>query len=312
MRNWEVEKILNNIALFLEMDNIQFKPRAYEKAARSIEALEEDVEDIYQRGGIKALKEIPGIGESIAEKIEELVKTGRLTYYEKLKQNVPVDLDSLSGIESLGPKKIKVLWQELQIKNIDDLEQACLSHKVCKLPGFQEKTEQNILKGIQFAKKSKGRFILGFTLPLIREMENRLRDREEVERVAVGGSVRRMKETIGDVDFLIASGKPREVMDYFTSMPEVIELILKGETKSSVKLNIGMHADLRVVPNESFGAALQYFTGNKDHNVALRRIAQQKNWKLSEYGLFRGSKLIAGKEEEEIYDKLRLEWIPPE
>ena len=312
MRNWEVERILNNIALLLEMDDVQFKPKAYEKASRSIKALEEDVEDIYKTGGIKGLEEIPGIGESIAGKIEELIKTGKLDYYEKLKQNVPVDLETLSGIEGLGPKKIKILWKELRIKNIEDLERACLSHRVSKLPGFQEKTEQNILKGIEFAKKSRGRFILGFTLPFIREIEKRLGDRKEVQRIAVGGSVRRMKETIGDVDFLIASVAPQKVMDFFTTMPEVGETLLKGDTKSTVRLDIGIHADLRVVPSESFGAALQYFTGNKDHNIALRTLAQEKKWKLSEYGLFQGDRLIAGKEEEEVYEKLGLAWIPPE
>ena len=155
MRNWEVERILNNIALLLEMDDIPFKPRAYEKAARSIEALEEDLEDIYLRGGIKALEEIPSVGKSIAEKIEELIKSGNLEYYEKLKEKVPVDLDSLSGVEGLGPKKIKALWQELGIKNINDLEPACLAHKVCKVAGFQEKTEQNILNGSSLSKRAR-------------------------------------------------------------------------------------------------------------------------------------------------------------
>jgi DNA polymerase (family X) len=312
VRNWEIERILNNIAIFLEMDDVPFKPRAYEKAARSIEALEEDLEDIYKTGGIKALEDIPGIGKSIAEKIEEIIKTGRLEYYEKLKKQVPVDLDSLSGIEGLGPKKIKILWQELGIQNIDDLEKACLAHKVSKLAGFQEKTEQNLLNAIQFTKKSKGRFILGFVLGSIREIESRLKNLDPNARVAVAGSVRRMKETIGDVDFLVASEKPEEIMRFFTTMPEVAEVIAKGDTKSSIKLNTGMNADLRVVPVTSFGAALQYFTGNKDHNIALRKIAQSKKLKLSEYGLFRGKRAVAGKEEDEIYEKLGLKWIPPE
>ncbi len=311
-KNFEVANILKEIAVFLEMDDVQFKPRAYEKAARSIEALQEDVEEIYRKGGIKALMEIPGVGKSIAEKIEELIKTGRIKYYEELKEKVPVDLGSLSGIEGLGPKTIKTLWQELKIRNIEDLEKAALAHKICKLPGFKEKTEQNILKGIEFARRSKGRFILGFTLPLIRDIENRLKSLPETKRVVASGSVRRMKETIGDADFLVISDNPSRVMDFFVSMPEVINIIGKGETKSSVKLKTGMDVDVRVVPEESFGAALQYFTGSKDHNVALRRIAQEKGWKLSEYGLFDGEKQIAGRTEEEIYEKLGLQWIPPE
>ena len=240
MRNSEIEQILNNIAILLGMDDVPFKPRAYEKAARSIEAQEGDLEDMYKGGGLKALMEIPGVGESIAKKIEELLKTGKIQYYEDLKKKVPVDLDSLSRIEGLGPKKIKALWQELKIKNADDLEKACLSHKVRKVPGFQEKTEQNILNALEFAKQTRGRFILGISLPLIREIERKLASRPAVERSEVAGSVRRMKETIGDVDFLIASEKPGPIMDFFTTMPEVVEVIVKGDTKSSVKLDTGI------------------------------------------------------------------------
>ena len=312
MKNSEVARILRNISILLDMDDVPFKPRAYEKAALTIEALEEDVEQTYQKGGLKALKQIPGVGESIAEKIEELVKTGRLKYYEELSKKAPVDLETLSSIEGLGPKKIKVLWQRLKIKNIDDLEKAALAHKISELPGFKKKTEENILKGIDFAKKSTGRYILGFTLPLIREIESRLKSCPEVKKVMAAGSVRRMKETIGDVDFLVVSDKPGEVADFFVSMPEVIQVIEKGKTKSAVKLKTGLNADVRVLPEESFGAALQYFTGNKDHNIVLRRIAQDKGWKLSEYGIFRKDTQIAGRTEEEVYEKLGLRWIPPE
>ncbi len=312
MKNFEVVKILREISIFLEMDDVQFKPRAYERAAHSIESLEEDVEEVYRRGGIKALMEIPGVGQSIAEKIEELIKTGHLKYYEELKERVPVDLKSLIGVEGLGPKTIKTLWQGLKIRDIDELEDAALAHKICKLPGFQEKTEQNILKGIEFAKRSKGRYILGFTLPLIREMEKMLQSFPGTKKVVAVGSVRRMKETIGDADFLVASDNPRNVMDPFVSMPEVIDVIGKGETKSSVRLKTGMDADVRVLPEECFGAALQYFTGSKDHNIALRRIAHERGWKLSEYGLFQGDRRIAGRTEEEVYERLGLQWISPE
>jgi len=312
MRNFEVAEVLREIGIFLDMDDVQFKPRAYEKAAKSIEALEEDVELVYQRGGVKALMEIPGVGRNIAEKIEELIRTGKLQYYEDLKKEVPVDLESLYGIQGLGPKKIKILWQRLGVRNIDDLEKAVRDRKLRSIEGFQEKTEQNILKGIAFARQGKGRYILGLTLPLIRDMEERLKGRPEVKNVLVAGSVRRMKETIGDADFLVASDRPMITMDYFVSMPEVVDVIGKGETKSSVRLKTGMEVDVRVLPEDSFGAGLQYFTGSKDHNVALRRIAQRKGWKLSEYGLFRGSKRIAGRTEEDVYEKLGLQWIPPE
>ena len=312
MRNFEIAKILRNISILLDMDDVPFKPRAYEKTAIAIEALETDVEEIYREKGIKGLEEIPSVGKGIAEKIEELIKTGKLRYYEDLSAKVPVDLDSLAGIEGLGPKKIKMLWKELKIKNIEDLEKAALAHKIRKLPKFKEKTELNILKGIEFAKKSKGRFILGFELPSIREIERRLKSLPEVRKAMAAGSVRRMKETIGDADFLVVSDRPTKVMDYFVSMPEVINVVDKGKTKSSVKLKSGMNADIRILPEESFGAALQYFTGNKDHNIVLRKMAQQKGWKLNEYGIFSEKKQLAGPTEEEVYEKLGLKWMPPE
>ncbi len=312
MKNSEVARILRNISILLDMDDVPFKPRAYEKAALTIEALEEDVDKTYAEGGIKALKEIPGVGESIAEKIEELIKTGKLEYYEELHKKTPVDLESLTRIEGLGPKTIKTLYQKLNITNIDELEKAANAHQISQLPGFKKKTEENILKGIDFARKSGGRFILGFTLPLIRDIESRLKTCPEVKKAVAAGSVRRMKETIGDVDFLVLSDDPPTVADFFVSMPEVIQVIEKGKTKSAVKLKTGMNADIRILPEESFGAALQYFTGSKPHNIELRKIAIEKKWKLNEYGIFQKNRQIAGRTEEEVYAKLGLQWIPPE
>ena len=312
MRNAEIARILRNISILLDMDNVQFKPRAYEKAAISIEALEKEAEKIYAQGGMKALEQIPGVGESIAEKIEELIKTGKLEYYEQLHKNAPVDLESLTRIEGMGPKTIKTLFQKLKITNIDELEKAANAHKISQLPGFKKKTEENILRGIEFAKKSGGRFILGFTIPLIREIEARLNACPKVKKAVAAGSVRRMRETIGDVDFLVQSDDPETVADFFVSMPEVVQLIEKGKTKSAVKLKTGMNADIRILPEESFGAALQYFTGSKPHNIELRKIAIDKKWKLNEYGIFDAKGQIAGRTEEEVYEKLGLQWIPPE
>ena len=312
MKNTEIARILKNISILLDMEDIQFKPRAYEKAALTIESLEEDIEQIYKKGGLKALKQIPGVGESIAEKIEELIKTNKLGYYQKLYQKTPVDLETLTNIEGLGPKTIKTLYQELQIKTIEDLEKAARKHKISKLPGFKEKTEQNILKAIEFAKKHKGRHILGYTLPLIREIENKLKNHPKIKTATIAGSVRRMKETIGDVDYLVISNSPDEVTEFFISMPEVTQIIETGKTKSAVKLETALNADIRILREESFGAALQYFTGNKPHNIELRRIAQKKGWKLNEYGIFHKNKQIAGRTEEEIYQKLGMKWIPPE
>lgn len=312
MNNLDVAKILRNISILLDMDDIPFKPRAYEKAALSIEGMEDEIENIYEKGGLEALRQIPGVGERIAEKIEELVKTGKIEYYEELHKRAPVELEALTSIEGLGPKKIKVLWQKLGIKSVDDLEKAALAHRISGLPGFKKKSEENILRGIEFAKKGVGRYILGLTLPLIREIESRLKSCPEVKNVVAAGSVRRMRETIGDVDFLVVSNKPDEVADFFVSIPEVSQIIEKGKTKSAVKLKNGLNADIRVLPEKNFGAALQYFTGNKAHNVILRRIAQYKKWKLNEYGIFNNEKQIAGRTEEEVYEKLGLRWIPPE
>jgi len=310
--NHQIAEILKEIGEYLEMQSVAFKPRAYEKAAEVIEELEEEVESIYKNGGLKAIEDIPGIGVSIAEKIEELIKTGHLKYYEKLKKQTPLDLISLRRIEGLGPKSLKKLYEALGIKNIQDLEKAAQTGKIRKIEGFGEKTEENILEGIKFLKKSSGRFILGFTRSLIRSLEERLKKLKEVERLVAAGSVRRWKETISDADILVISNDSRPVMDYFVSLPEVARVYAKGLTKSAVQLNNGLDVDLRVVEKKSYGAALSYFTGSKDHNVALREIALKKGYKLNEYGLFKGKKQIAGETEEEIYEKLGLDYIEPE
>jgi len=312
MRNAELAQIFREIALYLEMQGVQFKPRAYEKVAYALEALEEPVAEVYKRGGIKGLREIPGVGEAIAEKIEEMIKTGKLRYYEALKKQTPVDIRGLTAIEGVGPKSVKVLYENLRVKDVSDLERAARAGKIRGLPHFGEKMEQKVLKGIEFLKQGSGRFPLGTALPLITEIEARLRARPEVSEVVVAGSIRRRKETVGDADILAISRKPEKVMDFFVSMPEVMHVHGKGKTKTMVKLENGMDVDLRVVEQESFGAALNYFTGSKDHNVALRRIAQEKGLKLNEYGLFRGSRRIAGRTEEEIYRALGLSFIPPE
>lgn len=310
--NQEIAGILRGIAEYLEMQDVPWKPRAYERVAATVEALDEEMADIYKRGGVKAIENIPGVGASIAEKIEELLETGKLKYYEALKKKVPVNLESFEGVEGLGPKSILKLYKELSVKNAQDLERAAKAGKIGTLEGFGKKSEENILKGIEFAKHSRGRFILGFVMPQIREIEARLKRLKEVERLTVAGSVRRMKETVGDCDMLVISDKPKPVMDYFISMPEVARVYAHGETKSAVKLRNGLDVDIRIVPKESYGTALNYFTGSKDHNVALRELALKKGWKLNEYGLFDGKTRIAGKTEEELYKKLGMDYIVPE
>jgi len=312
MKNQEIAKIFYEIAYFLEMEDVKFKPYAYEKAALTLEGLEKDVDEIYKKEGFEGLRKIPGVGESIAKKIEEYLKTGKIQYYEDYKKKYPINLDELMGIEGLGPKRLKVLYEKLGIKNLKDLEEAIKAHKIAILPGFGEKTEKNILEAIEFAKRSKGRFLLGDILPRVKEVYEKLKSLKEVEKIEVVGSIRRMKETIGDVDFLVISKNPEPIMDFFVSLPGVIKVWGKGTTKASVRMKEGFDMDIRVLPRKSFGAALQYFTGSKEHNIALRKIAIEKGLKLSEYGLFKGSKMIAGENEEDIYEKLGMDWIPPE
>jgi len=294
------------------MEGVQFKPYAYKKAAITLDALEEDVGEIYKQGGKKVLEKIPGIGESMAEKIEEYLKTGKIRYYEDLKKKTPINIEELTAVEGLGPKRVKVLYQEIGIRNLKDLERAAREHKISPLFGFDVKTEKNILEGIKFLKRSKGKFLLGDILPIAEEIEKKLKSLKEVNQVSVCGSVRRKKETIGDVDFLVISKKPEKVMDFFVSLPGVIKIWGKGSTKASVRMREGFDTDIRVVPKKSYGSALQYFTGSKEHNIKLRKIAIEKNLKLSEYGLFKGRKMIAGNNEEEIYKSLGMKWIEPE
>jgi DNA polymerase (family 10) len=312
MKNKELAKIFNEIAEYLEMDGVPFKPYAYQKAALTLETLKNDVEDLYQAGGLKALKSIPGVGESIAHKIEEYLTTGRIEYYEEFKQKMPINLGEIVGVEGVGPKKARALFEKLGVKTLEELEAAAQAHRIAPLFGFGEKTEQNILQAIEFLKGSKGRFLLGEILPLANEVLTQLQSLPEVERANVAGSVRRMKETIGDVDFLVISTDPARVMDFFVSRAGVVKVWGQGATKSSVRLKEGFDMDLRVIPPESYGAALQYFTGSKDHNIALRKIAIDQGYKLSEYGLFQGPKMIAAETEEEVYQKLGMPWIPPE
>lgn len=312
LKNQELAKIFYEIADYLEMDEVSFRSLAYRKAATTLETLEKDIEQIYRKGGVAVLEEIPGVGKSIAEKIEEYVKTGKVKYYEQFKKKLPLKLDELIRVEGMGPKKAKTLYQKLGVKDLKDLERAAKDHKIAGLFGFGEKTEKNILEGIAFLKKSKGRFLLGEILPQVKEILERLKGLKEIEQINVAGSVRRMKETIGDVDILVTAKTPGKVMDFFVQLPGITKIWMKGPTKSSVRVEQGFDVDLRVVKKKSYGSALQYFTGSKEHNIVTRRIAIEKGFKLSEYGLFKGEKMIAGWHEAGVYRALGFPWIEPE
>ncbi|MDH5795062.1 MAG: helix-hairpin-helix domain-containing protein, partial [Candidatus Bathyarchaeota archaeon] len=276
MKNVQVAKILREIADILEMRGVRFKPRAYRRAARSVESLSKPIEDAYAEG---ALQELSGVGESISEKIAEILETGSSKYYEKLKKEMPVDVEALTSVEGIGPKTVKILYQELKIRTLQDLERAARKHKIREIKGLGPKTEENILEHIGIAKRGKERMLLGYALPIAEEIKERLREEAPVRRIEIAGSLRRMAETIGDIDILITSNLPREAADFFTSMDGVREVLEKGTTKWSVFLKNDMQVDLRILKEESYGSALMYFTGSKDHNIELRKVAMDKGYK---------------------------------
>lgn len=314
MKNLEIARIFYEMADILEIKEVEWKPRAYQKAARAIETSSKDVEKIYDKGGLKALQKIPGVGEAIAGKIEEFIKTGKIKEYEKLKKSVPAGIEKITDIPGMGPKKALVLIKKLKIKSVKDLEKAAKQGKIRKISGFGEKSEEDILKGIDLLKSSAGKMLLGKALPLAQELVSELKGLKEVKRINIAGSTRRRKEVVRDLDILAVSTKPKNVMDFFTSMPAVSDVIAKGSAKSSVRLKAGINVDLRVIEEKSFGAALQYFTGSKSHNIRCRKIAIKKGLKLNEYGLFdvKTKKYICGKTEQEVYKKLGMQYIEPE
>ncbi|MCY1155634.1 MAG: polymerase family [Nitrososphaera sp.] len=295
-----------------EDPNVQFRARAYYRAADTIASLSENATDIYDKYGVNGLLEIPSVGKAIASKIEEYLKRGKMQHLEELKAKVPINIDELYGIEGMGPKTIKMFYDKLQIKNLADLEKAATEGKLKTLPGFTEKKEQDIFKQIEFFKRGKGRLIIGEVYPLVKQIEKRLQHVAGVKNAAAAGSIRRMKETIGDIDYLVAASDPEQVIDFFVKMPEVQEILGMGRAKAFVKLASGIDADLLVVPEESWGSALQYFTGSKEHSVQLRKIAISKGLRLNEWGVFKGDKRVVGTTEEEVYKILGLQWIPPE
>ncbi|WP_187147585.1 DNA polymerase/3'-5' exonuclease PolX [Candidatus Nitrososphaera gargensis] len=315
-KNSDVAKVMRDLGFLTEVGeddpNAQFRARAYYRAADTIASLPEDVAVMYSRNGIKGLLEIPSIGKAIAAKIEEYIKTGKVHTLEKMKAEIPINIDELYGLEGVGPKTIRALYDKLQVKNLADLEKAAREGRLRTVPGFTERKEQDVLKKIEFFRTGRGRHIIGEVYPLIKQIEKSLLQVAGVKNAVAAGSVRRMKETIGDIDYLVAASDPEPVMDFFTKMPEVQEVFGRGPAKAFVRLTSGIDADLLVVPEESWGSALQYFTGSKEHSVELRKIALSKGLRLNEWGVFKGEKRVAGAAEEEVYQALGLQWMPPE
>ena len=312
MKNIELSRIFEQIAKILKIKGENpFKIRAYEKVALVLENLAIDIETIYQQGG---LNNIPGVGEGIAKKIEEFLTTGKLEYYEKLKETIPSGVIELLDISEVGPKTAKLLYEELGVDSIEKLEKAVRQHQIRDLPGMGEKSEDNILRGIELYKRRKERVLLGLALPLAEEIVKNLSRLDETDKISIAGSLRRKKETIGDIDILVTSQKPEKIMKTFVSLPQVREVLAEGPTKSSVITRDDIHVDVRVVEPISFGAALQYFTGSKAHNIRLRESAVKRGLKINEYGVFnqKTERRITGEEEKEVYRILDLPFIPPE
>lgn len=310
--NKEIADILYEMAALYEMAGVEFKPRAYERAAQNIESMKDEVHDVYAEGGEKALDAIPGVGKGMASHIKELFTRGHFKEYEALRKKMPVDILGLTAVEGIGAKTVKTLWQKLKIRDLNALERAAKEGKLSKLPGFGRKSEEKIAKGIAFLRSAGGRRTLGSVFSYVKKLEGEIRQFPEVEKISVAGSIRRWKETIGDIDILVTSRKPEKVMERFCAMREVGHVFGTGPTKTNVRLKSGIDADIRVIPEESWGAALCYFTGSKSHNIELRKIAIRRGLKLNEYGLFKGARRVAGKTEEEIYKALGLSYIEPE
>jgi len=320
MTNADLARILDQLAALSELnDDNPFRVRAYRNAARTVLDLEEQVPDLIARGA--DLTEIQGIGKEIAQKLRAITETGSLEQLEKLKEAVPVGLIAVTEVQGVGPKRARTLWRELDVTGIDDLERVAKEGRVAELEGFGEKSQEKILKGIDSYRRHSGRMRLGDADALVQPLLMRLRGVAGVRRAEVAGSYRRRRETIGDVDLLVVADDGRAASEALTGMPGVAEVLGSGETRTSVRLEGGLQVDLRVVPEESFGAAWLYFTGSKEHNVELRQVAVDRGWHLSEYGLFEGGepgrersggKRLAGASEEEVYDAFDLDWVPPE
>lgn len=310
MKNSDVCAIFRQMAEIMEiLGEDVYRIRAYQRAAQNIENLTEDIAAIAARG---ELTKIPGIGKELARKIEEILSTGTLQKYEELKKKVPPGLVELLQVPGVGPKTAKMLYEELGIESVAQLERLAREGRLKGLPGIQAKTEENILRGIGLLRSVQERRPLGLVLPVARHIVTLLRERAPVSRVSLAGSIRRYRETVGDVDILAVSREPEAVMDVFIGLPVVAEVIAHGPTKSSIRTADGLQVDLRVVPEESYGAALCYFTGSKAHNIRVRELGVRRGLKINEYGVFRGEERIAGATEEEVLAAVGLPYIPPE
>lgn len=311
--NSEIAQIFFEMADILELKKVRWKPRAYLIAGQTLESLKKDVSKIYEAGGEKALMDIPGIGEALALKIIQYLKENKIEEYEKLKKTVPAGLYEMMKVPGIGAKKASIFYNKMRIKDIDELYRAAEEHKLMGLRGFKEKAEQKIIDGINLFKARKPKMSLKIAQKISNKILSELKKFPEIEEAIAAGSIRRKKETIGDIDILVRTSGPEIVLNRFVKLGFVKEILGVGKEKATVMTQEGIQVDVRVFSDEEFGAGLLYFTGDKQHNIWLRKIAIKKGLKLNEYGLFdRAGKRIAGKNEEEIYFALGLKWISPE
>jgi DNA polymerase (family X) len=309
--NHEIAEIFNSMADILEIGDVEWKPRAYRNAAKSLETLGRDAAEIYREGGLRALEEIPGIGGALGQKIIEYVEGGKIREYEKLKKTLPPGMRDLLKVPGLGPYRAENLYHH-GISSVAGLKTAVQKHQLAAIPGFGEKSERKIAGNLGVLKPHGDRRPWAQVMPWAEKVTAYLGPVKAVERLEVVGSLRRGEETVGDIDILAVSRQPEKVMDAFVKMPFVSKVVLRGPKKSEVVLENGLQVDLRVFEKESFGAAMIYFTGDKQHNIALRKIAIAKGWKLNEYGLFdKSGKVLAGRTEQEVYARLGYRLIPP-
>jgi DNA polymerase (family X) len=311
MKNREIARIFSDIADILEIkEENPFKIRAYRKAALNLEGLTRDLAEMSH----KELLQIPGVGGDLAARIEEYLETGAIPMHDKLKEEIPAGVFALLAVPDLGPKTAKAIYEKLQVTNLEELERAAAEHKLAGIRGIQQKTEENILRGIEAVKRGRARKPLGRMLPAALELVKALKEVAPVQRIEVAGSIRRRVESIKDIDIVATSPDPVAVMEAFIKLPQVYDVIMKGRTRSSVSIREGVQVDLRVVEEESYGSALAYLTGSKDHNVRLREMAVKRGLKINEYGVFReeDNTRLGGADEEDIYRLLDLPFIVPQ
>ncbi|MFH1478906.1 MAG: DNA polymerase/3'-5' exonuclease PolX [Candidatus Omnitrophota bacterium] len=310
MKNKAIAGIFREIAELLELQGEGvFRIRAYQKAAQVLESLPEDIEEVAKED---RLQDIPGIGKDLAAKIKEFISSGTLSFLEELKEDIPKGLLDVLKVPGIGPKTARLLYEKLNILDIVMLERLAATGKIRALPGIKEKTEENILRGIELLKRGRERMDILTAMDAAAVFIEELKNMKEVERIDPAGSLRRMKDTVKDIDILIASDKAEKIMDKFTGSKEVKDILAKGPTKASIVTKDNIQVDLRVIKKACYGSSLMYFTGSKSHNIRLRKIAIKKGLKLNEYGLFKKDKMIAGTNELDVYKALGLDYIEPE